>query len=103
MVDVFMSWKRRKSSRSSFAFVRFLKLKDAQAAIKNLHEMNIRGSNITVVMAEYKKSGGDGNGQSKKQGAMIQPGAVGDREAKFNRRSYRDIVSQRGNNGANIR
>ena len=53
-----MSWKKKKSSSNPFAFVRFSQLKEAQQAIKNLHETLIRECMISVTMAEYRRNGG---------------------------------------------
>ena len=43
VVDIFMSWKRRRNRQSPFVFVRFSKLTEARVAIKNLHGTEIRG------------------------------------------------------------
>ena len=43
VVDIFMSWKKRKHSNSPFAFVRFSKLIEAQVVINDLHETITRG------------------------------------------------------------
>ena len=61
VVDVFMSWKKRRTSQTLFAFVRFSKLMDAQLAIKNLNEIEIRGCKVLVTMAEYRRNGTRGS------------------------------------------
>ena len=43
VVDAYVSHKRRKHTTNLFGFVRFLKMEEAQRAIKRLHGVDIRG------------------------------------------------------------
>ena len=54
VVDIFISRKMRRSSKSPFAFVRVAQREEALEAIKQLHGMEIRGCKIAVSLAEYK-------------------------------------------------
>lgn len=51
----FFSPVRKGKIAINFAFVRFTKLYEAKKAIKNLHETEIRGCNIKVSLAEFKR------------------------------------------------
>ena len=55
VVDVCMSWKRRKSNTSPFAFVSFSQLRDAEKVIQNLHGLIIRDCKISISMTKHRR------------------------------------------------
>ena len=55
VVDVILSWKKRKNNQQPFAFVRFAKLHEAKKAINNLNDVDVRGCKIKVSLAEYRR------------------------------------------------
>ena len=93
VVDVFMSRKQRKSSTQPFAFVRFSQLKGAQKAIDSMHGLEVRGSILSVKMAEYKRSEIQ-RSDSKKQKIADYPkdGNIDGDKTFVGQRSFRDVV-----------
>ena len=97
VIDIFMSRKKRRTNNKPFAFVRFALLKEAQAAVKNIHRIDIRGCRITVSMAEYKRCNRQGSEPTwRMKGAHQITNTRGEREAGRDGRSYRDVVAQKG-------
>ena len=91
VVDVFISHKKRKTSDTPFAFVRFAYLKDAQNAIRNLNGMEIKGCKINATMAEYRRQEGWRVEQARPNGQRY---AHERNEANRTGRLYRDVVLQ---------
>lgn len=52
---MFISWKRRRVKSTPFAFVRFSRFFYAQVAIKEMNGIEIRGLEMSVSMADYKR------------------------------------------------
>ena len=93
MVDVFMSWKRRKINQSPFAFVRFSQLKEAQKAIQNLYGTEIRGCKISMTMAEFKRTEDKNiDYEERKVAPQNKCNDGGNQNMKWKRRYFKDVV-----------
>ena len=55
VVDVFILWKRKRANPTPFDFVRPARFSKAQAAIKEMDRVEIRGLKLSVSKANYKR------------------------------------------------
>ena len=102
VVDVYVSWKKRKATSTPFAFVRFAHLADAQKAIQNMNGLEIRGMKLEVSMAEHKRCETiPSAGARTDNGRAISGANQFTRNLFSQKRSYKEILIQNGaQNGA---
>ena len=93
IIDVFLSRKKRSTTRNPFAFVRFSNKRDAIEASKNLNGMVIRGCSISVQKARFGRfqKNSDAVKTNKEKNNVVQ------RQYKtsanfFDGQSYKDVL-----------
>ncbi|CAO2841488.1 unnamed protein product [Amaranthus hypochondriacus] len=99
--DVYISKKVRKSKKDDFAFVRFRRWRDAEAAISKLNGLLVKGKMLTVSLAKYNRSGSTLPQMKIKQ---QKPDGHAKRSIKFpalrDKRRYADVVN--GKQSSNV-